>query len=106
MESLKNFLSGIGKVILYNAKALLDGEHGKVVDVENLGPYDPKTLEYRMYIKDDFGNLPPLVTFENPLGKKVERIPKQVLEKSFDPKTEKVDYSWVYPEYNIGDNYP
>lgn len=106
METIKNLLENAKKVISYRAKALLHGHSGTVVKVENLGPYDPKTLEYRIYGKDDYGNFPPQITFRNPLGKLVTRIPRPVLEKTYDPCTDIVDHSWVYPEYKIGDNFP
>ena len=106
MESLKNFLSEIGKVISYKARALVHGESGTIVNVEHLGPYDPGTLGYRIYSRDDDGNLPSKITFRNHLGELVTRISKPVLETSYDPSSDKVDYSWNYKLYKEGDIYP
>lgn len=106
METLENLLERTWKVISYKAGALLYGESGIVKDVEHLGSYDPNTKEHRLYPKDDFGGLTPEITFVNPLGRLVKRIPKLVLEESFDPMAEVVDHSWVYPEYKKGDRYP
>jgi len=94
------------KFVSYKAGALIHGERGVVVDVEHLGPYDPNTLEYRMYSRDDYGNLPDKLTIRNPLGQLVERISKPVLEKTYDPLSRNVDNLWVYPLYKPGDNFP